>query len=315
MRLFADSLVSSKEPTGVACIRPEPPMPLLPARHNFLFRLLGADPGRVAALVTDSVPPELTERLDPDHPPEYIEVTDIDGDGWATQADAVFRMRMKDGTSPLIHVLIEDKAKPDARSSLQSMRFILQLWMAKSECGERPHGRRSLVVNNLSDTAPDNLASRADVAGVLLALAKASAKEISDAEADAMAKSIGYSELGLYMLTYVTALLSLSPERLEAALRRVGNDPETVEALMKTAAQVWLEEGEAKGEARGMAAGIAQGKSETLARQLKCRFGPLPDKVQAHIAAANLDQIDRWLEAVLDAPTLDAVFGGASEHR
>ncbi len=55
--------------------------------------------------------------------------------------------------------------------------------------------------------------------------------------------------------------------------------------------------------------------SETLARQLKRRFGPLPDAIQAHIAAANLEQLYRWLDAVLDAPTLDAVFGGASEHQ
>ncbi len=58
-----------------------------------------------------------------------------------------------------------------------------------------------------------------------------------------------------------------------------------------------------------------EGKSETLARLLKRRFGPLPEALQAHIAAANLKQLDRWLDAVLDAPTLDPVLGGASEHR
>ncbi len=112
---------------------------------------------------------------------------------------------------------------------------------------------------------------------------------------------------------------SLSAERLEAAPRRVGNDTEAVEALMKTVNQAWIVRGESQGEAQGMAAGIAEGrtggKSETLARLLKRGLGPLPDEIQAHIAAADRGQLDRWLDAVLDAPTLDAVFDGTSAHR
>ncbi len=176
------------------------------------------------------------------------------------------------------------------------------------------------ILHRLPDRAPDKLSSRADVAGVLLALVLVFAeKKITDGEADTMANSIDDSELGRYVLQYIAEKLSLSPERLEAALRQVGKEPEAVEALMGTAAQAWLEQGEAIGEARGEARGekrgMAAGKSETLARQLKRRFGPLPDKIQAHIAAANLEQLDRWLDAVLDAPTLGAVFGGTPDLR
>ncbi len=177
------------------------------------------------------------------------------------------------------------------------------------------------ILHDLPDRAPDKLSSRADVAGVLLALARRGDDKISDAEADMMVAAIGVgdSELGRYLLMYLTGQLRLSLERLEAALRRAGHDEEIVEPLKGTAAQAWFEEGEARGEERGMAAGkvvgIAEGMSETLARQLKRRFGPLPDKIQAHIAAATLDQLDRWLDAVLDAPTLGAVFGATSQHR
>ncbi len=76
---------------------------------------------------------------------------------------------------------------------------------------------------------------------------------------------------------------------------------------MGTAAQAWFEPGEAPG--------MAEGMSKTLVRLLQRRFGPLPDGIQTHIAAADLGQLDRWLDAVLDAPTLDVVFGGTSEHR
>ncbi len=322
-------------------------MPALAKPHDSLFRLLVADPGRAAVLLSDYLPPEVTKRLDPDYPPEHIEGTAIDGEGRATQADAIFRVRMKDGDSARIYVLLEHKSQPDARTPLQLWRYILRLWIAEIESGERPPGRLSLIIPMvffhgsgpwnvpLSITAmidapaglehlarnlgayilhrlPDRLSSRADVAGVLLALVLVFAKKkITDGEADTMANSIDDSELGRYVLQYIAEKLSLSPERLEAALRRVGKEPEAVEALMGTAAQAWLEQGEARGEKRGMAAG----KSETLARQLKRRFGPLPDKIQAHIAAATLEQLDRWLDAVLDAPTLGAVFGGTPDHR
>ena len=82
-------------------------MPLPPTRHDALFRLLVSDPGRAAALLRDYLPPEVRERLDPDHAPEHIEGTAIDGEGRATQADAIFRVRMKDGASATVYALLE----------------------------------------------------------------------------------------------------------------------------------------------------------------------------------------------------------------
>jgi hypothetical protein len=64
----------------------------------------------------------------------------------------------------------------------------------------------------------------------------------------------------------------------------------------------WLEEGMAKGK--------AEGKAETLARQLTRRFGPLPEWVPERLAVASVEQLDLWADRVLDAATLEAVFGG-----
>ncbi len=89
-------------------------MSLLAKPHDSLFRLLVADPGRAAVLLSDYLPPEVTKRLDPHYPPEHIEGTAIDGEGRATQADAIFRVRMKDGNSARIYVLLEHKSQPDA---------------------------------------------------------------------------------------------------------------------------------------------------------------------------------------------------------
>ena len=45
-----------------------------------------------------------------------------------------------------------------------------------------------------------------------------------------------------------------------------------------------------------------------LQRLLTRRFGPLPNEVVARIAAASVEEIDIWVDRVLDAASLDAVF-------
>ncbi len=332
-------------------------MPLPTTRHDALVRLLISDAGRAAALLRDFLPPEVIERLDPDRAFEHIEGTAIDGEGRATQADAIFRVWMKDGTAARVYVLIEHKVWADARTPLQLMRYVLRLWMADIESGDLPAGQLPLVIpmvlfngrepwtvplsiteminapeglghlarafgtyalHDLSRMDPDDLPTDAAVRGALLALARAFAEDITDAEADALVVAISDSEFGRYMLMYIAEQVSLPPERIEAALRRTGADPEEVEAMMGTAAQVWFKQGEARGKAAGIAEGIAEGKtagkSETLARLLERRFGPPPDEIRARVAVAGLVQLDRWLDAVLDAPTLDAVFRSNPEH-
>jgi len=55
----------------------------------------------------------------------------------------------------------------------------------------------------------------------------------------------------------------------------------------------------------GRAEGLAEGKGKSLMRLLERRFGPLPQDARERMATANLDQLDR----ALDASNLDAVFG------
>ncbi|WP_286209124.1 DUF4351 domain-containing protein [Azospirillum sp. A1-3] len=52
----------------------------------------------------------------------------------------------------------------------------------------------------------------------------------------------------------------------------------------------------------------AEGKAETLLRLLERRFPPVPETRRAQVQAATVEQLDAWLDAVLDAPDLDAVF-------
>jgi hypothetical protein len=57
------------------------------------------------------------------------------------------------------------------------------------------------------------------------------------------------------------------------------------------------------------AEGEAKGVARTLVRQLTRKFGPVPDAVRERIDTATLEQLEIWSDRVLDAATLDDVFG------
>ncbi|MCB1921601.1 MAG: DUF4351 domain-containing protein [Candidatus Competibacteraceae bacterium] len=72
---------------------------------------------------------------------------------------------------------------------------------------------------------------------------------------------------------------------------------------------------EAKGEAKGKTEGKTEGKAETLKRLLTRRFGRLPKWAITHIDAAVETQLDGWLDAILDAATLEEVIGPRPPRR
>ena len=82
---------------------------------------------------------------------------------------------------------------------------------------------------------------------------------------------------------------------------------------MTTIAEKWEAEGEARGRAQGKAEGKAegraQGKAETLRKLLTLRFGELSEASELRIASASEEELDRWVERVLTADTLNAVIG------
>ncbi|HEY3452532.1 MAG TPA: DUF4351 domain-containing protein [Myxococcales bacterium] len=76
--------------------------------------------------------------------------------------------------------------------------------------------------------------------------------------------------------------------------------PDKEEHMMSIAAKEWLAEGRAEGEARGKAA--------TLTRQLEKKFGEISARQVETISKASIEQLDEWLDVILDAKTLDEVF-------
>ena len=92
---------------------------------------------------------------------------------------------------------------------------------------------------------------------------------------------------------------ALSPEELDLQIRRHIFIQDQRGALSKAKSEGWRE---------GMAAGMQQGSMRTLQRQLARRFGLVPPEITARIAAASPEDVEIWLDRILDAPTLDDVF-------
>ncbi len=212
------------------------------------------------------LPPEVVARLDPEHPPVHVEGTAIDGEGSRTQSDAIFRLHLRDGSEAIVYTLLEHKSQVDHRTPLQLIRYVLKIWAMEMDTGHFPvgglplvipivffHGRepwtvpcsiqemihapeglehlaRSFghyVLHDLGRIAPQELSRSAEVRAALLALARAFRDSVSDADDDLLVAGVAETELGRYILTYIIEQVSLPPERIEAALVRVGTDPMT----------------------------------------------------------------------------------------
>jgi hypothetical protein len=68
-------------------------------------------------------------------------------------------------------------------------------------------------------------------------------------------------------------------------------------------------EGRQQGRQQGRKEGRKEGREQLLVRLLTRRFGSLPDSLLARIHGADSDQLDRWGEALVDAASLEEIFG------
>jgi predicted transposase/invertase (TIGR01784 family) len=93
------------------------------------------------------------------------------------------------------------------------------------------------------------------------------------------------------------------------ALDRLSADPEARERAERREIELKLYEYGARTiREEGREEGRSEGKQQTLLRQLAIKFGELPSEVEARTMAATERDLDLWLESLLSAPTLDAVF-------
>jgi predicted transposase YdaD len=77
---------------------------------------------------------------------------------------------------------------------------------------------------------------------------------------------------------------------------------------MQQGIQQGMQQGIQQGMLEGRLEGKLEGQAGVLAKQLKLRFGSLPLEVVERLSCATAEELDGWVEAVLTAPSLSAVF-------
>jgi hypothetical protein len=75
-------------------------------------------------------------------------------------------------------------------------------------------------------------------------------------------------------------------------------------------------EGLLAGRNEGRTEGLLVGNRQTLIRQIERKFGPhaINQSIRAIVDAAQSEQLEVWLDTVLDAQSVSEVFGGVSSH-
>ena len=311
--------------------------------HDALFRALLTHPERAAALLRDHLPAPIIGRLASD-PPRLIDGSFVDEALRASQADRLFEVKLTGGEPLLVYALLEHKSRPDPKTPLQIASYMINIW--KRYADDHPdrlsrlpailplvfyHGTRDwqvplslfdmiaddedlrpftrsmgYILRDLGELAPDRLSSDPEVGAVFQALHISRRDKIeADLLIEILTRLVDGSDLESAVLHYIVRVMNTQPMTLQIALRQA--KPERWETLMGTIAETWIEQGEA----RGKVAGITEGKAETFLRLAHLKFGDLPARRIEAVRVASSTQLDRWLEALLSAETLDDAFNSS----
>jgi predicted transposase YdaD len=86
------------------------------------------------------------------------------------------------------------------------------------------------------------------------------------------------------------------------------NDLQEMRKMLADRIEEWGEEFKREGLRKGLEEGRQQGQASLLLRQLRKRFGELPEWVPTRLQQANPEQLERWGERLLDVDSLDRLF-------
>ena len=81
-----------------------------------------------------------------------------------------------------------------------------------------------------------------------------------------------------------------------------------VTSIEQLAKEEGMQKGLQEGMQQGMRQGRIEGKIQLLERQLRLRFGEVPDWVRHRLAQAEENEIGNWTDAVLSAVSLETIF-------
>ncbi len=262
-------------------------------------------------------------------------------------ADLLYAVDLRDGGPGYVHVLFEHKSYVESRIGLDLLRYrvrIWEQWLNAGNSGRLPvvvpvvvyHGAATWRVSrqfadevedapalrayvpacvyhliDLSDYRDDELRGAVMLQTALLTLKYIFRDELSERLPEILrllrdlaqrSKGLDYVRMLLRYLAQAASIDRLSGDQLRQAVTQTlsGGDE-----LMLTIAEQW----EQQATERGIEKGIEQGEARLLKQLLTWRFGSLPAWAEARLAGAEPARLETWAKRVLDAQTLDAVFG------
>jgi predicted transposase/invertase (TIGR01784 family) len=307
--------------------------------HDRLFKRVFSNPEEAAGELRHVLPPAVIRLIDWSTL-RAVRATFIDDHLAETRSDLLFSV-MLGGRPAFVYVLLEHQSTSDALMAFRLLAYMVRIWEAYLR--EHPKSDRlpvivPVVVHHSEGgwTAPlvfsellelddealtllteyvpsftyrlDEISAASDAelvarrmtafgiaALICLGRARTSEDVISVLERlpellrNVLSAPNGVGALAT-ILRYVSEVTKSPPERVQQLVQRLG--PRGEEAYM-TAADILRQEGETQGEAK------------VLLKLLQVKFGELPEAVVQRVRDARIEELDRWVERVLSATSID----------
>jgi len=324
----------------------------MPAKdHDLLFRSTFTDLRHARPLLRRLLPEAIAATCDWDSL-RVLPGSFVDSDLREYHTDILFGIECQ-GTTLLLHLLLEHKAYADRYTALQVLRYVVRIHEGHLQQGAQDaalppvlpivlyHGRAAwrapvdtlqlFRLEGLSPAARQALMPfQANLRFLLVELAKdAEEPGVGDGSSEVSLTPIGALTLLLLqhvrqageqgveglvrrwlplwqsawrdaierlallsLLNYMVSQLATSPDQIFVAVAMIHED---AIPMAKTIKEQWM----------------AEGKAEVLLRQMRRRFGELPPEAMERIQRAGVDQLEHWLDRILDARTLGELLDHA----
>ena len=321
----------------------EPIKPPVPITHDAMFAAGFRQPGVLMAVLEILFPPEVVREFA--GPPELLDSRFLNGRFASRIADLVFRIPLRTDPGDYAYVPLEHKSQPERLTAWQFAAYkmaILDEYGPRAKlglpfvlpvliyCGQTrwtaPLSLEGLLEGDHPVAALARRWPQGEVCS-LLDLAELVLEQLEPAplawltcatlrgamrpaERDALLPGIvrrlpEKSVFASQVVGFILAVWRLDPAQLRAVMHAV--NPQRGDGLVEDAEVDLIGYGQSIGEAKGK----AEGKAEMLTKLLRLRFGGLTDAAVNRIAAATVEELDRWSEAILDADALspEAILG------
>lgn len=112
-------------------------------------------------------------------------------------------------------------------------------------------------------------------------------------------------EKRLKYMDFIDAYSQLDDNERKLFAQRYPQEDKTMLTLRQQGILLGRQEGRQEGREEGR----QEGRADLLLRQLNRRFGPLGAAMTQRVSQASAAELERWADAILEARTLDEVFG------